>query len=210
MGQLTIDSVVFDFGGVLIDWDPRHLYRKLMRDEAAIEGFLSRVCTTDWNHMQDEGRRWEDAVEELSGRFPEHRSMIEAYWHRWPEMMLGPFDETVSIADDLRQRGVKLYGLTNFSAETFPFARARFEFLEWFEGIVVSGEVGSAKPSPRIFRLLLERFDLDPASLVFVDDQPRNVEAARSLGIQSHRFTTATELRNHLTRLDLLDSRAAE
>ena len=197
-------SVVFDFGGVLIDWNPRHLYRKLLPDEASIETFLSTVCTPHWNERQDAGRAWAEAVAELVARVPEQKALIEAYWKRWPEMMGGAIEATVAVAHELRRRGVLLYGLTNWSAETFPHARERFEFLDWFAGIVVSGAEGVIKPSPQIFRILVERFDLQSEEIVFIDDNPANVEAARAFGIDSHHFRTAENLRAFLAGHRLL------
>jgi 2-haloacid dehalogenase len=196
--------VIFDFGGVLIDWNPRHLYRKLLSDENAIEEFLSTTCTHAWNERQDAGRPWSEAVAELIERTPQQRALIEAYWHRWPEMLGGPIEATVAIADDLRRRGVPLYGLTNWSAETFPYARERFDFINWFDGIVVSGEEGVIKPSPAIFRILLERFELDAHDAVFVDDNRHNVDAAAALGFDAHHFRSAATLRSHLTDVRLL------
>jgi len=196
--------VIFDFGGVLIDWNPRHLYRKLMPDEDSIEQFLSTTCTTAWNERQDEGRPWSEAIAELIRHAPHQRALIEAYWHRWPEMLGGPIEATVAVADDLRRRGVPLYGLTNWSAETFPHARAQFDFLNWFDGIVVSGEEGVIKPSPDIFRILLGRFGLNAHDAVFVDDNLRNVDAAAALGIDAHHFSSAIALRSHLAGVGLL------
>lgn len=196
--------VVFDFGGVLIDWDPRHLYRKLIPDEASIERFLTTVCTRQWNERQDEGRPWSEAVAELVERHPTQRSLIEAYWHRWPEMIRAPIDATVTIAAELRRRGVPLFGLTNWSAETFPVARQRFEFIRWFDGIVVSGEEGVMKPNPEIFRRLLDRYALDARDALFVDDSLPNVQAAMALDIEAHHFRSADMLRRHLVESGFL------
>ena len=196
--------VIFDFGGVLIDWDPRHLYRKLIDDEAAIEHFLSTICTRAWNERQDEGRPWSEAVAELVAQHPTQRALIEAYWHRWPEMIRSQIDETVLIADELRRRGVPLFGLTNWSAETFPVARQRFDFVGWFEAIVVSGEEGVMKPDPEIFRRLLERNGLRARDALFVDDNLANVQSAKRLGIEGHHFKTAQALRQLLVEVGLL------
>ncbi|MGI9387127.1 MAG: HAD family hydrolase [Methyloligellaceae bacterium] len=197
-------AVIFDMGGVLIDWDPRHLYRKLIPDEQAMEVFLANVCHHEWQEKQNDGRPWAEAIAERVALYPEHRDLIEAYWQRWPETMGGAIDGTVATLDALRGRGIRLYGLTNWSAETFPFARQRFEFLDWFEGIVVSGEVGMRKPSPEIFAHLFEQFGLDPADAVFVDDHMPNIEGARSLGLESHFFTSAENLRSYLKTVRLL------
>ena len=166
-----IDAVVFDLGGVLIDWNPRHLYAKLFPgDEAAMEKFLSQVVTLEWNRRQDAGRCFAEGVAELQARHPHHARLIEAYMTRWEEMLGGVFDDSVAVLAGLRRRRVPLYGLTNWARETFPIARRRFDFLDWFEGIVVSGEEGVAKPDPGIFRILLDRYALDARNLPFIDD----------------------------------------
>ncbi len=198
------NSVIFDFGGVLIDWDPRHLYRKLIGDEETMERFLSTICTNEWQAKQNLGRPWSEAVTELVEQYPEHRFLIEAYWNRWPEMLGGAFDDTVAIVGQLRRRGVRLYGLTNWSAETFPYARERFDFVGWFDGIVVSGEIGVAKPSPEIFHHLFQRFGLEPGNAVFIDDHPPNIEAAQSLGLESHHFGSPQDLRDYLAAAGLI------
>lgn len=197
-------SVIFDFGGVLIDWNPRYLYRKLIPDAQAMEDFLAQVCHHEWQEKQNEGRPWADAIAERVARFPEHRNLIEAYWQRWPETMGGAIEGTVTILDELKCRGTTLYGLTNWSAETFPFARQKFAFIEWFDGIVVSGEVGVRKPSPEIFTHLFERFALEPADAVFVDDHAPNVEAGRAFGLESHLFTSPGVLRGYLKTVGLI------
>jgi 2-haloacid dehalogenase len=197
-------AVVFDLGGVLIDWDPRHLYRKLLADEAAVEEFLATVCTPEWNAELDRGRPFAEGVAELVERHPEHAAAIAAYHERWPEMVAGDLPGTVEVLADLRTGGVPLYALTNWSAETFALTRHRFEFLDWFDGLMVSGEERITKPDPAIFRLLLDRFGLDPQTTVFVDDSPANVAAARALGIDAVRFTGHDRLRRDLAARGLL------
>ena len=198
-------AVVFDLGGVLIDWNPRYLYRQLFDDDAAMEAFLADVVTADWNGQQDAGRTWADAVDTLSAEHPEHAELIAAYWHRWLETLGDAIAPTVTILAELRTTGVRLLALSNWSAETFPLARPRYPFLEWFEGIVVSGELGIAKPDPRIFRYLLEHHDLAPATTVFIDDSEANVRAAAALGMNGIRFVDARSLRRELVGLGLLD-----
>jgi 2-haloacid dehalogenase len=196
--------VIFDLGGVLIDWDPRHLYRKLFGDEAAMEAFLAGVCTSEWNERQDEGRPFAAGIAELIARHPEHREMIEAYHARWPEMLAGALDDTVAILAELNARGQPLYALSNWSAETFPHARERFDFLGWFRGTVISGEEGVRKPGSAIFHLLFQRYSIDPAEAVFIDDAQANVTAARSIGLEALRFTSAAALREDLAHLGVL------
>ncbi len=200
----AVSAVVFDLGGVLIDWDPRYLYRSLFGgDEAAMDRFLSTVCTPDWNRGQDAGRPWSEAISALVAEHPEHADLIRAFWDRWPETLGDAIAPTVDVLADLRAAGIPLYALSNWSAETFPIARPRYPFLDWFDGIVISGEVGAAKPDRRIYEALLERHDLDPASLAFVDDVPANVEAAEGLGMRGLTFTGAAALRRDLEALGL-------
>jgi 2-haloacid dehalogenase len=202
--SVATKAVVFDLGGVLIDWDPRHLYRKLLADEAAVEEFLATVCTPEWNAELDRGRPFAEGVAELVERHPEHAANIAAYHERWSEMVVGDIPGTVEVLAELRTAGVPLYALTNWSAETFAITRGRFEFLEWFDGLLVSGQERVTKPDPAIFRLLVDRFGLDPAATVFVDDAEANVAAARRLGIDAIRFTGPEDLRRELVARRLL------
>lgn len=197
-------AVVFDLGGVLIDWDPRHLYRKLIDDEAEMERFLAEVCSSDWNVQQDAGRSFEAGVRELVACHPGADALIEAYWQRWPEMLGGAIEETVEILAELKARAVPLYALSNWSAETWPHALERFEFLGWFDGLVISGFEGVAKPDPAIYRLLIERHRLTPGSTLYVDDVAANVRAGCAAGLRAHRFTDAPALRRVLRRDGLL------
>lgn len=206
MTAQQITTVIFDLGGVLIDWNPRHLYRKLFPgDEAAMEQFLAAVCTPAWNYGQDRGRLIADAVRELTAEHPQHSGLIAAYYTRFDEMMAGAIADSVAIVAELHARSVPLYGLTNFSAETYPLAVARFEFLRWFRGILVSGEHGVVKPDPAIYRLLVERFGIDPRAAVFIDDVKANAEAAACVGIRGIHFIGAEALRVELAALGLLD-----
>jgi 2-haloacid dehalogenase len=203
----AVEAVVFDLGGVLIDWDPRHLYRKLLADEAAVEEFLATVCTPEWNAEQDRGRPFAEGVAELVERHPAHAAAIAAYAERWEEMLGGEIPGSVELLAELRASGMPLYALTNWSAETFGIARERFAFLDWFWGVLVSGEERMIKPDPRFFRLLVERFGLDPGSTVYVDDAEGNVAAARRLGFDAVRFTGPERLRRDLAaRRALLSS----
>ncbi|WP_434026079.1 HAD family hydrolase [[Pseudomonas] boreopolis] len=199
----SIDTVVFDLGGVLIDWDPRHLYRQLFDDHDAMERFLADICSPQWNLQQDAGRPWREAVAELSARHPAHAALIAAYHARWPEMLAGEIPGSVAILHELRERGLRLYALTNWSHETFPVARERFPFLRWFEGILVSGEERLIKPDPAIFRLLLSRYGIAPQRAVFIDDAPHNVAGAAAEGLHAVRFRDAAQLRRDLAALGL-------
>ena len=197
-------SVVFDLGGVLIDWNPRYLYRKLLPDPAAVESFLAEVCTAEWNLQQDAGRTCAEATAELIRRHPDRAELVAAYYGRWEEMLGGPIDGTVAILEELDAAGVPLYALTNWSRETFPIARQRYPFLARFRGIVVSGEERLAKPDPRIYRLLLERHRLDPGACIYIDDHARNVDGARAAGMIAVQFRSPAELRSELAARSLL------
>jgi 2-haloacid dehalogenase len=198
------DVVVFDLGGVLIDWNPRHLYRKIFADALEMERFLGEVCTQEWNEEQDAGRPFAEAVALLQARHPAEAERIAAFDRRWDEMIKGPIDETVAVLEELHAVGTPLYALTNWSAEKFPVAQRRFSFLERFRGILVSGEVGLKKPDPRIFRALSERFGIAPARAVFIDDSPKNVAAAAAEGFHALHFTGAAALRRDLRQLGFL------
>lgn len=199
------DTILFDLGGVLIDWNPRYLYRPLFGgDDAAMEDFLARVCPPEWNLEMDAGRPFAEAVAERQRLFPEHAERI-ALWHTgWPQMLRDQIPETVELLAALRGRGHRLLALTNWSAETFPIARQRFAFLRWFEDIVVSGEVKLAKPDRRIFELAIRRAGLEPARTLYIDDSASNVEAAKALGFRTHHFESPAGLRAELDRHALL------
>ena len=199
-----IDTVVFDLGGVLIDWDPRHLYRQLFSDPEEMEVFLRDVVSPDWNNEQDSGRTWAEATALLMEQHPQHEDMIRAYVDRWSDMLAGPIEGTVAILGEVRDAGCRIYALTNWSAETFPRARGLFPFLDWFEGIVVSGDERIRKPDPEIWRRTIERFQLDPATTVYIDDMPRNAEVAASLGFRAIRFESPDQLRAQLVELGVL------
>ncbi|MFC7397675.1 HAD family hydrolase [Chelatococcus sp. GCM10030263] len=183
--------VVFDIGNVLIEWDPRHLYRKIFSDdEARMEHFLATICDAAWNLEQDHGRSWAEAVAERAALHPEWREEIAAYDARWMEMVPGAIAGSIALLERLRQAGVPTYAITNFSTEKFVVARERFPFLGGFEDVVVSGEVGLVKPDPAIFALFLARNGLEAADCLFVDDIAINIETARAMGFITHPFTT--------------------
>jgi 2-haloacid dehalogenase len=200
-----IDTVIFDLGNVLIGWDPRRLYRQLIEDEAQMEWFLRDVCSSEWNEQQDKGRSWAEGTALLRAQFPEHAELIDAYHLRWKETLVGPIDGSVQLLAALKARGVRLLALTNWSQETFPIARELFPFLQWFEGIVVSGEERLVKPDPRIYQCLLQRYAVDPARALYIDDSQRNVAAAEALGMHGWWFRDPAGLREQLVALGLLE-----
>jgi 2-haloacid dehalogenase len=199
-----VEAVVFDLGGVLLDWNPRYLYRQLFDDEPAMEHFLSEICTLEWHEAHDRGVPFERSASELTAVYPEYADLIRAWGERSEEMVGGQIDATVAILADLRARGIPCYALTNMEAETYPLRRERFEFLRWFDGTVVSGQEGTVKPDPEIFRRLLARFGLVAERTVMVDDAERNIAAARSLGLQTVHFRSPDQLRTWLVAAGLL------
>jgi 2-haloacid dehalogenase len=201
----ALDTVLFDLGGVLIDWNPRHVYREHFgRDVAAMEDFLARVVPMTWNHEMDAGKPFDEAVRERQALFPEHAALIALWRDRWPDMLGGPIEPTVGLLRELRGAGLRLLALTNWSAETFPVARDRYGFLDWFETIFVSGEERLAKPDPRFFELALARGALVPARTLFIDDNVANIETAEAMGFDTHRFVEPEGLRSALIERRLL------
>ena len=198
-----VDAVVFDVGNVLVVWDPRRLYRRLSDDESVIDAFLTNVCSSDWNHRIDLGESWETLVAELVAEQPEHREWIEAYHRRWDEMLGGVVEESVAALRCLRDAGVPVYGLSNFSTETWPIAVRRYPVLRELDDIVLSGDVRLAKPDPAIYELAAQRFEVTPARTLFIDDRADNVAAAAAAGWRTHHFTDPAGLLPALSRLGL-------
>jgi len=200
-----VTAVVFDIGGVLIDWNPRYVYRELFDgDEAAMEHFLAHVCSHEWNLMQDAGRPFAEGVAALTACFPGHAALIAAYDTRWEDMVAGAIDGTVAILRELDARGTPLYCLTNFSTEKLPLCLGRFDFFEAFAGIVVSGEIGMVKPDRAIYDHLVETHGLTPAQCLFIDDNQANVAGARAAGWQAVRYKSSDKLRRELEARGLL------
>lgn len=187
-------SVVFDLGNVLIRWDPKRLFRTLFREEAEIDRFLQETSFPRWNEKLDAGIRFDELMPELKRAHPQYAPAIEAYRDRWEETLVGAIEETEHLLRALHAQGVPLFALTNWSAETFPHALRRFDFLKLFRGILVSGEEKLIKPDPRIYQLLLVKFGLQAPHLFFTDDVEANCQGARSVGFQAHRFQGAEAL----------------
>jgi 2-haloacid dehalogenase len=198
-----VTTVVFDIGNVLIEWDPLHLYRRLIPEEADRARFLAEVCTPAWNLEQDRGRTWAEAVAERAALFPEHADLIAAYDTGWQEMVPGAIAGSVAILEELEAADVPLYAISNFSAEKFVESVARFPFLGRFRGAIVSAHERLVKPDPAIFALCAERYGLDPATCVFIDDVPANIAAARAAGYRTIPFTDPPALRRDLVALGL-------
>ncbi|MER6632531.1 HAD family phosphatase [Streptomyces sp. NPDC000987] len=192
-------AVLFDLGGVLIDWNPRHLYRGLFGDDRdGMEEFLATVCTPAWNLEQDRGRPFSEGIALLCRRFPQHREMITAFRERWEEMVAGDIPDNVALLRRITDAGRGVFAITDWSAETFPLVRRRFPFLDLFDGIVVSGEEGFLKPSAEIFGVARTRFGLDPATTTFVDDSRENYHGARRLGYDAIHYKNPGQLREEL------------
>jgi 2-haloacid dehalogenase len=197
-------NIVFDLGMVLIEWDPRHLYRKVFTDPARMEWFLANVCTPAWNLAQDGGRSFDDGVAEATARHPEFADEIAMFRDRWMEMVPGAIDGTVTILEELHSKGAALYAITNWNGDTFRATQNRFAFLNRFRDIVVSGDEKLIKPDPAIFHLLAKRNNIDLAHSIFIDDSLKNVKGAEAVGMKGHHFTAPESLRAELLRLGVL------
>ncbi|TMI96646.1 MAG: HAD family phosphatase [Bacteroidetes bacterium] len=202
---MKINTVIFDLGGVLIDWNPRYVYRTIFKTEEEIDWFFENVATHDWNENQDAGYPIAKATEELVAQHPEWEKEIKAYYGRWEEMLGGPIHGTVEIFKEIKKiQGLRTYALTNWSAETFHIALARYDFLHWFDGRLVSGEEGTRKPFPEFYQKLLDKFSIDPSQAVFIDDNLRNIKAAEELGIKGIHFHDPGQLKEELMDLGMI------
>jgi 2-haloacid dehalogenase len=204
-------AIVFDFGGVLLDWNPHYLYRKLFNNDAsAIERFLTEIGFEEWNLRLDEGRPFSEGVAELSAQFPQYADLIRAYDECWEESIGGVIQPTLDIVHSLKRAGYALYGLSNWSAETFRRVRPTYKFFDLFEDIVLSGDVKLNKPDPRIYAVLLERAGRKAAECLFIDDSEENVIVASQLGFETVRFKSPEQLKKELDQRGFLISNRAE
>ena len=202
-GMAKIRTVVFDIGGVLIDWNPRHLFRKVFDSGEEMEWFLANVCTYEWNVKQDGGKLFSVATAELQEKFPGYRDKIALYYGRWEEMLNGEISGTVEIFRRLKSAGMPLYALSNWSHEAFPVAYNRYDFMKLFDGLVVSGYEKLLKPDHAIYRVLMKRYNVNPAESVYIDDNKPNADAAAELGFNAIHFTSPEQLRIELKALGL-------
>lgn len=199
------DTIIFDLGGVLIDWNPDYVYRTIFNDETKMREFYNEICTSEWNEEQDAGRGLKEATEELVARYPHEERNIRAYYDRWEEMLKGEIEGTVKVLEKLKDReDLKLYALTNWSHETFPVALKRFEFLQWFHGRLVSGEEKMRKPFVEIYELLLKRYDINASTAVYIDDNERNLKPAHALGLHTIHFKSPHQLEEEFVKLGIL------
>lgn len=196
-----IDTIIFDLGGVLIDWNPEYVYLEVFNgDQKKVDWFLNTICTSDWNIEQDAGRTFYDATELLVKQYPEYENWIRIYYDRWEDMLGGIIPETVALLDNLKRINThRLYALTNWSAEAFPVALKRYDFFKHFEGIVVSGDEKTRKPFPKIYEILLERYNLNPANCLFIDDNFENIVTAKKMGINGIHYKNTERLLNDLS-----------
>ncbi|MFM8806812.1 MAG: HAD family hydrolase [Sphingomonadales bacterium] len=205
---MATDTIIWDLGGVLIDWSPLYVYDDdYFSDPSDRDYFFEHICTGDWNERQDAGYSLQQATEEKLREFPDPRwrQPILDFYGRWTEMLRGSLPETVTLFDQLRsQDRYRFYALTNWSAETFPIALQRFDFLHWFNGRLVSGEEGTRKPFPAFYQLLFDRFNIDPTRALLIDDNVRYIKAAEALGLSGIHFTSAAALRDELISRNML------
>jgi 2-haloacid dehalogenase len=197
-----INTVVFDLGGVLIDWNPEYVYRKIFDTEEEVKWFLKNICTGDWNEEQDAGRSLAEGTALLIKKFPEHEANIRAFYDRWVEMLGGPIHGTVEVFREIKEQPtLKTFALTNWSAETFPIALEKYDFLHWFDGRLVSGEEKTRKPFLDFYQTLIRKFEIDPRKSVFVDDNARNLVPAKELGFETIHFQSPEQFRAELDRM---------
>lgn len=200
---MTIENIIFDFGGVLVDWNPRYMYRNHFSNEEDMENFLYSICTDEWNIEQDRGRSLEEGTCLLQEKFPEAHDMIQLYYDQWEIMLKSDIPETVDLLYSLKEK-YHLYGLTNWSAETFPIAYERYAFFREFKGIVVSGTEKLIKPDKRIYQVLFARYQINPLTSIYIDDNLNNVRAADELGMKAIHFQNAEQLKREIVDLNLL------
>ena len=200
-----IQAIIFDFGGVLLDWNPRYLYQNYFPEQPhAMESFLNEIDFYKWNEQQDKGRPFAEGIAELSAQFPHHAELIQTYFDCWEDSVGGPISGSVEILGRLKQKGYPLYGLSNWSAETYPRIRKKYPFFDWFDDIILSGTVKLNKPDPAIFELLLNKTGYAACECVLIDDAESNIDTAKSLGFISILFRSPAQLRSELQGLDLL------
>lgn len=200
-----IRAILFDFGNVLLEWNPRYVYRRYFpNDEQAMERFLHEVDFTNWNLQQDKGRSFAEGIAVLSKQFPHYAELIQAYHDNWIDSIVGHVEGTVDIMKRLKRAGYALYGLSNWSAETFPIAREQYDFFDLLDDIILSGEVGSVKPEPEIFEIAVRRIGKPANECLFIDDSLANIEQARKMGFATIHFQSPEQLEQDLHRLEIL------
>jgi 2-haloacid dehalogenase len=200
---MQIQNIIFDFGGVLVDWNPRHLFKNHFSNESEMEWFLENICTEEWNLQQDKGRSLAEATALLQAQFPEFHAQIQLFYGEWETMLKGDIPGSVALLHRLKEK-YKMYGLTNWSDETIDIAYRRFSFFDQFDGIVVSGQEKMIKPDKQIYNLLLDRYGLQAGNTVFIDDNKKNIKAAEEIGLHAIHFENPEKLELSLLALNLL------
>ncbi|MCB0364484.1 MAG: HAD family phosphatase [Bdellovibrionaceae bacterium] len=202
-----VKNIVFDLGGVLVDWNPRYLYQQVFKSADEMEYFLQYVCSSEWNARLDAGLSFTDGIEERCQACPHYSREIRLYWDRWPEMVQGEIALTVELFRHFQKVGsFGLYALSNWSSQTFPLVEKRFGFLGEFDGLILSGNEGVVKPDPKIFEILLNRYDLKATDCLFIDDSLENVKTALDMGFLALHFRDPGTLKIQLKQMGLLGS----
>ncbi len=196
-----LNTVILDFGSVLVDWNPHYLYDPYFGDKAKTDWFIAHICTPEWNAQMDAGKPFAEGIAEKVAEHPEWEKEIRMYWEEWNKMMGGQIDGMQELLEELRRSGYRLYGLSNWSAETFRLVRRNYPIFDLLDGIVLSGEERVIKPDPEIYRILLDRYHIAPNEAVFLDDNPANIEGAEALGIHGIFFHSATQARQEIAAL---------
>jgi 2-haloacid dehalogenase len=200
----TPKAVVFDIGRVLVQWSIRALYEKLITDPAQLDWFLANVVTEQWHYQHDTGVPLGDMIATRTAQFPEYRTLIQAYGTRWLDTLPGPVAGTHALVEQLAARGVPLYAITNFGADSWAMFRPTFPILDHFRTIVVSAHERITKPDPAIYALAAARFGYAPGEMLFIDDSAANIASARACGWQTHLFVDAAGLEADLKALRLI------
>jgi 2-haloacid dehalogenase len=201
----NIKAIIFDYGGVLLDWNPRNLYRRYFpNNPEALESFLAEINFMDWNAEQDRGRPFKEGIALLANQHPRHADLIYAFHDHWDETILGPISGSIEILKKLKQKGYPLYGLSNWSAETFPMMRRKYDFFDTFDDMVISGEVKMIKPEPEIFNLLLKKIGLPSSECILIDDSDKNISTAQKIGFQTIHYQSPLQLESELSHLGVI------
>jgi 2-haloacid dehalogenase len=201
----SIKAIIFDYGNVLLEWNPRYVYQRYFPDDPeGIEDFLKEINFMDWNAHQDKGRSFAEGVAELSKQFPHHAHLIQAYHEHWIDSIGEAYWDTVEIMRQLKQKGYSIYGLSNWSTETFPYAREKYNFFDLFDDMVISGAVGYVKPEPEIFQILLNKIRRPAEECLFIDDSLPNIQQANTMGFKTIHFTSSVQLKETLLQTGLL------
>jgi len=204
MSKSKINAIIFDFGGVLVDWNPHNLYRRFFQNPQEIDKFLSEINFSEWNLQQDKGRSFAQGVAELTTKFPQHSELIRAYSDLWEDSIVGPINGSVEILRELIKAGYSIYGLSNWSSEKFPIAFNKYDFFKLFDGIVISGDVKVAKPDPAIFEIILKMINRSPGECLLIDDSASNIDAANKLGFNTILFKSPQQLQLELQKMDII------